>query len=446
MPFSPLQIRSSSSDEYPFNNLIGRLLQSYGQAQQARYLQPNLQAALEKAKLYNQYYGRDKESEIGLRGAQAGHLGALTQGQNITNQYLPEKLANENAASAFKRDNPLLNSTGTAGQLGALLYLQAHPELLKRNNPEQQTNNIPTEQGFNQGQSYFPSAGFGQSNEGGVNQGIQGIDPQQLLLQSIQKSINPTKKSYAPTNLGKELSEKADVDSGYYPGTDRTQKFETPEIQRTYQERYLEKGGNLGKGEHFIYDPDTKEKIGIERPYKESERKEEEGRAFFNTVFPIISKGAAEFQGKGSIDRYNKYTKLYGRDPVATQKIDDLLLNEKLLSSGVVKEQATLGAGRTNQSYNRLVEGFSKADIPKLIRQWKEGFVLPGSAFLKSALRAQEVINQATKAASTSVPALKKTYFNPSKHKESNNSENKNDRPTPEEARAILARRRAKKS
>jgi hypothetical protein len=53
-------------------DLIGQLLGGYAQGTQARYLQPGLEEELKKAQLYNQFFPREKESEIGLRQAQTG--------------------------------------------------------------------------------------------------------------------------------------------------------------------------------------------------------------------------------------------------------------------------------------------------------------------------------------------------------------------------------------
>jgi hypothetical protein len=66
-----------------------------------KYLDPSLQAALHNQELINQYYGRSKEAEIGLQGAQAD-------------------------AARFKAKYPLLGEPGMAGQIGAALYMQAN--------------------------------------------------------------------------------------------------------------------------------------------------------------------------------------------------------------------------------------------------------------------------------------------------------------------------------
>jgi len=47
------------------------------------YVAPQAQADLQKAQLFNQYYGKDINSQIGLRGAQAGNLSADTKKTNF---------------------------------------------------------------------------------------------------------------------------------------------------------------------------------------------------------------------------------------------------------------------------------------------------------------------------------------------------------------------------
>jgi hypothetical protein len=81
----------------PFQDILGKTLGGYEQATKAKYLQPGLEEELKKAKLYNQYYGPNMESQIGLRGAQTqqanahtGLLGEQTKGQRLENQYLPQ--------------------------------------------------------------------------------------------------------------------------------------------------------------------------------------------------------------------------------------------------------------------------------------------------------------------------------------------------------------------
>lgn len=79
----------------PFGNIIQNILKNYQEGAKAAYIKPTLSEELKKAQLYNKYYGPNMESEMGLRGAQAGHLGSMTEGQNIQNKYLEPKLQSE---------------------------------------------------------------------------------------------------------------------------------------------------------------------------------------------------------------------------------------------------------------------------------------------------------------------------------------------------------------
>ena len=83
----------------PYNDLIGKLLGGYTDMTKAKFLKPGLEEELKKNKLFNEYYGKDMESKIGLRGAQTGEasartglLGEQTKGARIENQYMPEKM------------------------------------------------------------------------------------------------------------------------------------------------------------------------------------------------------------------------------------------------------------------------------------------------------------------------------------------------------------------
>lgn len=150
-----------------FSDLISNLLGGYEATSKAKFLQPQLQEELKKSQLYNKWYEPNIQSQIGLRGAQTGQaqahtglLGEQTRAARMQNQYLPQQLQNEIAASQFKSQNPLLGMTGSAGQIGALLYLQQHPELGQ--NSMQQGGNV----------------GNGQS-------------PYDLLQQSILASLQP---------------------------------------------------------------------------------------------------------------------------------------------------------------------------------------------------------------------------------------------------------------
>jgi hypothetical protein len=92
MTFTFNNYATNQLSQNPLNDMIQNIMSGYTDMTKAKYLQPGLEEELKKAKLYNQYYGPNIESQIGLRGAQAGHANSLTAGQNITNRFLPQSL------------------------------------------------------------------------------------------------------------------------------------------------------------------------------------------------------------------------------------------------------------------------------------------------------------------------------------------------------------------
>lgn len=81
----------------PWQDALGKLLGGYQDITKAHYLKPSLEEELKKARLFNQYYGPNIESQIGLRkaqtgeaGARTGLLGEQTKGAHLENQYLPQ--------------------------------------------------------------------------------------------------------------------------------------------------------------------------------------------------------------------------------------------------------------------------------------------------------------------------------------------------------------------
>jgi hypothetical protein len=192
MSFTFTNYAGIKPQQSPLHDLIGNLLSGYTDTTKAQFLRPNLQEALTKSKLENKYYGPNIESQIGLRGAQAGHLGAMTQGLNISNPFLKHKLEQEEAQRQFGIDNPLLAKSGAAGQIGALMLLQQHPELMQAMQQGQmqgspQQNPMPNQQMQDQGQSYMPSLMQQQPQQ----QGMGAPNPMELLQQSILKSLQP---------------------------------------------------------------------------------------------------------------------------------------------------------------------------------------------------------------------------------------------------------------
>jgi hypothetical protein len=120
--YNPPELKAR--DVNPFADIISNAM-AWHLAQQKQ------KEDIAKQKLANKYYGRNIESEMGLRGAQAGHLGAMTEAQQYENQYLPEKLKAEQEKRRFEAQNPFINTAGGAGNIARLLYLKHHPELME---------------------------------------------------------------------------------------------------------------------------------------------------------------------------------------------------------------------------------------------------------------------------------------------------------------------------
>lgn len=404
MAFTFNNYATSELSKSPLNDIIENMLGGYEHAVKASYLQPGLAEQLQKSKLENKWYEPNMESQIGLRGAQAGHLGAMTEGLNISNPFLRQKLADEQQKRQFELQNPFFGQTGTSGDLGRLIYLQ---QMLK-NNPELAS------QMKSQG---VPSGGEFQSSIPSIQpqaQNPSAFDMNSLIKDAFSKVAHGRDKQFAPSGVKKLQDELREIESGRYPGTNEL--IPNKQLIEELAAPYREKLGGLKQGEHYIYDPETHEKIGMERPYTPKEKDTEVGRAFFNEVYPVINKGVKDFVGKGSIENFRKYANEYGKNEVATRKIDDLLLAQKLMSAGIVNEAATLNAGKTNMTYRNLAKSFPNSDIPKLIEQYEKGLVLPGEAFMKSGIRFNQMINQAQMKANGSVPALKTQFFHPEKY------------------------------
>lgn len=186
--YSPPSLTPAQSGALP--DIIGNILRGYTGVTNARYLQPNLEEALKKAKLVNQWYGPNMQSEIGLRGAQAGHLGSMTQGQNITNQYLPDKLKAEVEAYQLQQaQNEMLNNllrqrlSGNRDNNGQPVQSNQPMPQDGANPYQQQMSSSNIQQDYQPGQGMAPFADQSQSSpfKQPTNQSLQ------------QQSSQPTK-------------------------------------------------------------------------------------------------------------------------------------------------------------------------------------------------------------------------------------------------------------
>jgi hypothetical protein len=175
----------------------------------------------------------------------------------------------------------------------------------------------------------------------------------------------------------------------------------------------IEQPGSLPKGQNYIYDKNTNEPIGIGRQLSPTELKEETGRAFFNQVYPIINKGLSTYSGKGSNIKFKEDSSRYNTDPQAKQRIDSYILAKKLLSAGVVKENATIGGANTNRTYQQLRESLDSSDIFPLLETYAKQYEWPAEAFESAGNSLKNALENATVYANEHIPAQRVTYFNP---------------------------------
>lgn len=178
--WSPPSLTPAQSGALP--DIIGNILKGYTGVTNARYLQPNLEEALKKAKLVNQYYGPNIESEIGLRKAQTGEAGARTgligeqtKGAHIENQWLPQKMQAAIAESQAKAQKARMfqqmfgagqSISGNQQNPMAMFKGQGMPAMSDENEPMQtgqnalQNQNLSTPSATQNGQNQIPGMDY----------------------------------------------------------------------------------------------------------------------------------------------------------------------------------------------------------------------------------------------------------------------------------------------
>jgi len=172
------------------------------------YLPEKLRLANALANLHNKYYGPNIQSEIDNRNAS-------TQGININNEYLPEKLKQLNQIRQFGINNPLLHMPGAAGQVGALSYM--------RNNPNLFGNSMNSQSG----EQYLPGNGNPPTSSGQSSNNLS-----DLLQSSIENELRP--KGNSPTKEFKNAQAFQDASDGFVPFTNRTQTINNDAQKQNY--------------------------------------------------------------------------------------------------------------------------------------------------------------------------------------------------------------------
>lgn len=109
MAFTFTNYAALPTQEHPLKNLIGDILSGYKGTKEAQYLQPNLEAELQKKQQYNKYYGPNIESQMALTKAQMGQtqahtglLGEQIRAAQEQNRYLPQQLQYQSESNRLK--------------------------------------------------------------------------------------------------------------------------------------------------------------------------------------------------------------------------------------------------------------------------------------------------------------------------------------------------------
>lgn len=190
------------------------------------------------------------------------------------------------------------------------------------------------------------------------------------------------------------------------------------ENQESLSRQRDRRSSGLKPGENFVKNSQD-EDIGISRDYSPSEKKEEKGRLFFNSVYPEILKSTGYYSGEGSVERFQSDVDNYKTDKSAQKRVDNYLAAVKLLPSALVKENATVGGANTNQVYKRLMDSLNSSDLGSFMKsvskkldveQILKEYGLPMDAQIRSGKKFSELLNRAT-TQSKNVPARHTEYF-----------------------------------
>jgi hypothetical protein len=177
MAFTFTNYANPELSKSPLNDIISNLFGGYEQGVKASYLQPSLAEELKKSQLENKWYEPNMQSQIGLRGAQAGHLGSLTQGQNITNKFLPQTLQNEIELNQARAQKAIQQQE----LIKQFLSGEMPQNIQEQKMPESRTNPI---QNYGQGLGMFPQR-----------------QPQLDQLSQLNNNIPQPNKQYAQAAL-----------------------------------------------------------------------------------------------------------------------------------------------------------------------------------------------------------------------------------------------------
>ena len=401
MPFQGHAFRALTPEEAsPFGNIIQNMMRDYQNAVKSAYVKPSLAEELKKAQLAR------KKSAL-----------ALSQAQ-MANKYLPGKLEAEAKAREFKLKHPYAYLPGEAGQLGALMAMAEDPALSQyfggtgqpQNAPQVQPGTQPQAQpednagdftsrlsqllGSEEPKSYVEMLPKAQpAMQPAMQPEIQKpTSPFQQILQSkINKMMDVTKP--AMSNTAKEINELEDINAGFKPGTNRTEKL-TPNQQEVMRKGLEAKISGLPKGHFFVRDNEGNV-VGESRPKTQKEKDIDRGTVLFDTFYPVVNKGLNYYSAFNSMANFERDAANYKRDPEARKRFDDFLLAYKLRTVTGVNEAARFGAGKTNQTYNRFFETLTDLDVPKRLQKLVKEYQVINEANIKAGDRFHKMLTKA---------------------------------------------------
>lgn len=254
-----------------------------------------------------------------------------------------------------------------------------------------------------------------ENNNDESSEAVKQFDEARALAKTKEQSLIDNKNMNTNTKLlslatkaAKENAMLQSAKNGIDPTTGK--KYATQEEQQDAINHLEDSREGLGKGEHFIKDAEGN-KIGREHIPDEKEKEIYRGRGFFNYVADPAIDALSYYTGPGAIKKFHHDISNYGKDAASTKHMDDFLAYKAVLNPGVVKEQATLGSGRTNQAFRSLKESYPDSDIPKMLIDAEKSFRLPSSAIQKAGHRWAKILNGATTAGEKAIPIEVKQYF-----------------------------------
>lgn len=241
MAFTFTNYAGIQPQESPWNDIFGKILSGYTDMTKAKYLQPGLEEELKKSKLYNQYYGPEKEALIklhgaqtGLAGAHAGLIGQQTIGERFKNQYLPEQLKAQLKTNQLKARE-------------AQMFNQMLQQKLS-GNIEQPNNMAANVSEYNPGEGAVPFSKM-------MNQQIQQAQPQ-------MQQMNPTAMQEPQPTIEDIINKKYFNIDTFGPKKKAYLDIQNQHIKNAQEEEKAFKS-MLGKRKAEFYDNSVKSEVAL---------------------------------------------------------------------------------------------------------------------------------------------------------------------------------------